>query len=309
MTRQFGMTDSCRRPHRPGRRRFAGMVVAVALISGFPSLEASPPLDAPANTELDLTIDWKEMELSVTAVAPLQQDSAKAAYELQTRLRNVLPRAAQQALYDIPVRSDARGVDFIKEDHRYAERLADPPLRSQARPPQLNRTLDEATVAREYPLIPDVLRLFVPHERPRPMRRVIGWRPGGDFTGLVIDARGELPVHGEDRASRAYPLLAPRIFDDRLAPVLRPDMVDPEALERWGVVGYGSDPTSRTHRERIGDRPMQIAATGLFGIRPGNPQIAEEDAERLLANENLRNLLYEGRVLILVDDNVLVETL
>ncbi|MFW5995147.1 MAG: hypothetical protein ACOCRN_03465, partial [Spirochaetia bacterium] len=157
----------------------------------------------------------------------------------------------------------------------------------------------------EYPLHPTVSRVIHSHEIARSVPRAESWVPSREYTGLVIDTRGRLPVHGENREDHLHPVLLPRIYDADTRMILHPEMVEPEYLRRWGSAGFTTSSDLEDSEERVGENPMVVAADGLFGTRPANPIIPRETAERLLILEHNRTLLSEGRVLILVDPEVL----
>jgi hypothetical protein len=55
----------------------------------------------------------------------------------------------------------------------------------------------------------------------------------------------------------------------------------------------------------VGPNPLRILAREVYGLRPTDPVIDIEDANTILANENNRRLLREGRVAVVLNKNVL----
>jgi hypothetical protein len=55
----------------------------------------------------------------------------------------------------------------------------------------------------------------------------------------------------------------------------------------------------------VGDRPLRLIARGVFGARPTDPIIDSEDALIIISSEENRRLLREGKVVIVLNDEVL----
>ena len=142
---------------------------------------------------------------------------------------------------------------------------------------------------------------FVQHERPYPIRRLLGFVPSRTFTGLVIYARGELPWHGKQAGERAKPALLPRLLDENTEPVLTPEMCDPKFLLLWGPAAYSFSDDETPYRERIGELPLRTMARGVFGRNATDLLLPNEAVRQLLTRESNRRLLREARILIILD--------
>ena len=55
----------------------------------------------------------------------------------------------------------------------------------------------------------------------------------------------------------------------------------------------------------VGERPLRIFARSVFGTVPTDPVIDSADASLILANENNRRLLREGRIVFILNQQVL----
>ena len=99
------------------------------------------------------------------------------------------------------------------------------------------------------------------------------------------------------------PALLPEIYDTNFRPILEQDMIDPAAIERWGVAHYTDQTNPDAWRERAGTQPLRIMARRAFGIIPTDVMISPEDADRILASDHNRNLLRDGRVVIIVSSD------
>lgn len=259
--------------------------------------------------ESDSRIDWETNQFAVeleARVTPSESRTASTVHRAQTRLDQEFPEALFAGLLPLPVDSRRVIEDAVRDDPDLASqiaRLARSAERSVPRPME-----DLRGVSRTYSvsLFPDLTQLFVNHRVPYQMERVVRWVPTREFTGIVIYAAESLPLHGSGTGSGAaehvqlVPALLPEIYDTNFRPVLEQDMIDPAAISRWGVAHY----TDQTHpdawRERAGTQPLRIMARRAFGIIPTDVMISPEDADRILASPHNRNLLQEGRIVIIV---------
>jgi hypothetical protein len=55
----------------------------------------------------------------------------------------------------------------------------------------------------------------------------------------------------------------------------------------------------------VGNNPLKIIARGSFGVRPTDPVIDKDDALLILSSETNRQLLREGRVIIVLNQEKL----
>ncbi len=171
-------------------------------------------------------------------------------------------------------------------------------------------TADLTSAAVEFSLDihPTLTRTFAAHTHPRPVPRVRGWHPSRSFTGVVIYATDALPVHGEDRSETPVPALLPRLHDDeRFETLFEPGMVESRYLERWGPVGYTQPGHETRFVQRVGNTPLRVLASGVYGTQPTDLMVPREHAVRLLSREENRRLLAEGRVLIVLHPDKLIE--
>jgi hypothetical protein len=116
----------------------------------------------------------------------------------------------------------------------------------------------------------------------------------------VIYAKGSLPVHGESVEDVARPCLFPRVYDSQMGLVLDRSVELPETLANGGVLGYASA-IGVEAGERVGSDPMRVMALELFGNRRTDYIISRQDALRILSSPVDRELLRQGRVVVVLD--------
>jgi hypothetical protein len=130
---------------------------------------------------------------------------------------------------------------------------------------------------------------------PAPLLRYV---PSGPFSGIVIYVERELPVHGTNSRERLAPALFPRIYTEEMDLLAAREMVAPETLERWGMVGYYSREQVDRLSERVGEVPIYTKASALFGKEPTDLVIPQRGAELILSSEETVRLIREGKIAI-----------
>ena len=245
-----------------------------------------------------------EVRKSLDPASPLSPDTR---FRAESRIEEALPYLYIEAVEDLPVDSyDTVGDRLAADDALFralSEQAADGALSESA---AFARDLHAVVVVYRFPLFGErgLEAAFVHHEQPFPIPRILGFAPARAFTGLVILAQGELPSHGKDLRVRARAALLPRLYDEDMNPVLSPEMCDPQALRKWGVAGYaysGEEDSLEAFRERIGDLPLRTKARAVFGRNATDLLLSAEVARQLLSRRQNRELLRDGRILIILD--------
>lgn len=151
----------------------------------------------------------------------------------------------------------------------------------------------------------DIAKFFVKHEISRlPAGRAIS-SVGKSYTGILIDARGRLPIHGEYVDDELTPCIFPKIWDTNMDLLYEKNMVAPENLMKRNIVVYSDTLDEQAYSDVIGVKPLRIIARGIFGQNRTDPIISVQDSAKLLSREENLRLLQEGRVVILCDKEML----
>ncbi|MGQ9616516.1 MAG: hypothetical protein ACUVWJ_08980 [Spirochaetota bacterium] len=127
--------------------------------------------------------------------------------------------------------------------------------------------------------------------------RYPGYKFTAQFSGLIIDARGLGRI----------PAFAPRIFDEAHNTVFCVDFMRGDSFERWGAVQYTNDPYYRGFLDRVGNNPFRVVAVRNDQLIETDIAISSEDAAILLQHEESKHSLEQGRVIIILDPEVLLE--
>ncbi|HAK68858.1 MAG TPA: OmpA family protein [Treponema sp.] len=147
----------------------------------------------------------------------------------------------------------------------------------------------------------DIGSLLVRHHTPYVQEKPIDRISSRAYTGIVIDARGTLPVQGEHIKSEVSPCLFPKIWNEDMTLVYERNMVNPEVAKKSGIVDYLPGQGSNKKTQRAGSDPLWITARKVYGVNRCDPVISYEDYLRITTVPQNLELLKQGKVVILLD--------
>lgn len=154
--------------------------------------------------------------------------------------------------------------------------------------------------------IKDLSKLLIKHNYAYNPEKPIEYVASRPYTGIIIDARGAYPVHGEYVSSQVYPCFFPQIWDDQMNTVYEKNSASPDIVENLGLVGYHYSENEEDYADRIGVDPLYIKATQVYGRNRTDPVIKHSDALKILTIPENVKLLQEGKVVILLDKSNLI---
>ncbi|MDR1971081.1 MAG: polymerase [Treponema sp.] len=258
-------------------------------------------------------LEWDKMEIS----AQVSVDLKAAGLRLPTGRTQAeeLISAEYLALIrplilSIPVDSSSIVGDHIAAGEFSLQKAEAYALSARLVPPAMSAGLEQMKAAYTISL-GGLSQEFIKNRRPQSPRRVLAALPAAAYTGIVIIAAGELPLHGTRRSARAQPCLFPKIWDSGMNLVYDRTML---GARETVMVHYAREDSifrrnpsglSPEIEALVGDKPLRILARGLFGIRPTDIIIDAEDALTIIGGEENRSLLREGKVVIVLDDSML----
>jgi hypothetical protein len=257
-------------------------------------------------------IEWDRMELNAVINLDLRGRGFKLPAgrgKAETLLEDEYLSLIHPVLLGVQADSSATVEDLIKRGElslQTADRLA---LEARRVPPSLSPDL-EAISGRYTLSLSGIAAALIRHSRPRTIQGPLIPSPARAYTGIIIIADEEVPVHGRQTKAFPKPCLFPKIWDSRMNLIYERDMTDPELSSVNGMVRYisrgaimGASPSGIDGSliPLIGENPLRIMAGGVFGVEPTDPVISEEDALIILSSESNRRLLREGRVAIVLN--------
>lgn len=152
----------------------------------------------------------------------------------------------------------------------------------------------------------EIASLMIKHNIPYTPQLPIERVSSRSYTGILIDARGLLPVQGEFVKDKTYPCLFPKIWDENMDLLYEKNMIDSNTAQKQGLVSYSSSIDETKFAGRIGTDPLRISARKVFGVYRTDPVISRADALKILSVPENRELLKQGKIVVLLDKDVLV---
>jgi hypothetical protein len=204
-------------------------------------------------------------------------------------------------LATLPVDSSTTMGDLISVDPTALQRLSRYVESGTVARSFVSPDLTRLVVEYEYEIHPTLASLAITHSRPTVSAPYLGFSPSTRYSGLVIYARGEFPVHGESARSVLTPALKPRIFDESMRLLYSAETGIPEILLARGAVTYSQSTRLTDHRDLVGEVPLVTMARSLFGTNRTDIIIPDEVAERIRAEPANRQFLAEGRIVVICD--------
>jgi hypothetical protein len=216
-------------------------------------------------------------------------------------------------LLSVPVDSSSTLGDLVERGDyslALAEQLA---LTARATPPALSPDMTRLGAAYSLDLV-KLAAALTRHTRPAEIMRTLSPVPVPAYTGIIIIAPEELPVHGRKGSALLLPCLFPRIRDSGMNVVYERNMLDPRIAAERPMIRYapadhifrsGPSGLSPELAALVGPRPLRIFARSVFGVRPTDPVIDREDSLIIISSEENRRLLREGKVVIVLNGEVL----
>ncbi|MGM0675630.1 MAG: hypothetical protein ACQETQ_13135 [Spirochaetota bacterium] len=276
-----------------------------------PAQEPSDETDREKREEMEVSsrVDWRSSRFHLDIRMPIPEDarnSPASSFGAEQTVKAELPHILRREAARIQVDSYESLEQQYSSQTDLAVEIAG--LADELDPITNRQTPDLRFLRLEYAidLYPHVISPFIDHSRTRSLPRIVSWRPSREFTGVVIYAKGRLPVHGENRRAQVRPALLPDIlFGEQTDVLMEPNRIDPEVLEEQGAVAYATSYDDPIVAERAGSLPFRTSAVGVFGRTATDPIIPREDAESFFAEPGNHQLIREGRIVIILEESQL----
>ena len=259
------------------------------------------------------SIDWIQGELNAQASFDLAQAGIRLPSGRtmgEATLNEAYPRLLQPSLFTIRVDSTSTIKDLVDRGELSLEELI--VLCREARKIPPNLSVDLTRMIGRYTIpMERISALLIRHRRAiEPARPLIPVQTA-DYTGIIIIAEEELPVHGRNSRSYAVPSLFPKIWDTNLNLIYERNMLEPLSGGREAIMVRYTLPESIFRptpsgldgdlAALLGPYPLRILAQGIYGANLTDLIIDREDALKILSSENNRRLLREGRVALVLN--------
>lgn len=127
----------------------------------------------------------------------------------------------------------------------------------------------------------------------------MGYNYNTEYTGVIIDARGELTSFDGYKV-KVKPSLFIVIRDSDGRIILDQSNVSPEIIKLKGMVRYSFD-VNEKQTERVGEKPLFIEAYGAGDRAGSNIVVSVTDAKKMVSSEIIRNAIQNGKIVVIID--------
>ena len=268
---------------------------------------------ADAKSGITGTVEWDTLQIKADvslnlASAGLKLPSGRIQGESLLSLEYL--RLIQSSILELQVDSSSTIGDLIGRGEfslPEAEALA---LTAKSLPPSLSPDLKNIKSSYNISLS-GISAALLRHNRPSLIMRTLNPVSTARYTGLIIIASENLPVHGRRSSALPIPCLFPKIWDSDMNLIYERSMIETRdtAMVRYAPLKsiFQNNPSGLTPEliSVVGERPFRIFARGVFGILPTDIIIDRSDALLIISSQENRRLLSEGKVVIILDDSVL----
>jgi hypothetical protein len=267
-----------------------------------------------AETGISGSVEWDNLRIN----AVISLDLAKAGIRLpagriqgEYKLNSGYLSAIQPCLLGLQVDSSSTIADLVNSTElslAHTEAIAQSAnLPSPSLSPDMKNITSSAAIS-----LSKISAALLNHTRPSPVPRILTPVSTAQYTGVIIIALDELPIHGMKSAAMPIPCLFPKVWDSEMNLIYERNMFDPKSegtMVRYSAAQniFQNNPSglSAELQKVVGDKPLRIFARGVFGIKPTDLIIERSDAFVILSSEENRRLLTQGKVVFILDESVL----
>jgi hypothetical protein len=242
-------------------------------------------------------------------------DLAKSGYKLpagrtasETELDLLYPVLARPALEALPINSAATIGTYLEDGFLAPYFTTDIAALADSIPPFLSA--DFRAIRSIYRLSLSTIAAHIPPAQ-SPALALPPLNPvnAGTYSGIIVIADGELPIHGKRSSALPLPSLAPKLWDSGMNLLFDRSKTQNDTpftyMSAENILASRPGGLSPEAEAVIGSNPLRIIAAEVFGEYPTDPVIAAEDAAKILSNEDNRRLLRDGKLIIILNKTVL----
>jgi hypothetical protein len=284
--------------------------LSLLILAAFPAWGQNVPFD------VSYSVDWVRGEIR----SELSFDLAQTGIRLPTGrflaeeiLLDAYPELLRPILLSLRLDSNSTVGNLAERGELSLAQMDSICLEAEKTPPSLSQDL-KRMMGRYTLFINRISAIFTRHRQAIEPQRPLIRAQTADYSGIIIIADSELPVHGRMGQALVEPCIFPKIWDTDMNLVYERNMLDPESVTGNRMVRYTARegifrPTPSGLEGELaallGPNPIRILAREVFGVNPTDLVIDREDALKILSSENNRRLLMEGRVALVLNETKL----
>lgn len=243
----------------------------------------------------ELTLDVQKANI----VMPSGKKTASA------RIKSKMPQLIQPPLLSLYADSTSTLSDMVISDRITLDQVYDFIMNGYKTPDVFTSSADHIKTTNTLN-INTLNKELVRHKYAAAPSKPIETTASRAYSGIIIDARGAVPIHGEYVDSQVYPCFFPQIWDENMEVVFERNNVDPSVLKSQGMLGFHYSDNIEDYEDRVGADPLYIRVTQVYGRNRTDPVIKHKDALKILSVPENIELLKKGKVTLLLDKENLI---
>lgn len=280
------------------RRLFIGSLLSFSIILSLSAQSVSS----------ESTVDWTNRTFTSTLNLDMKQANLSFPTGKNTatnRMNSQLPLLIKDPLLSLKVDSSYTLNDMIVNDLLPFDSITSI-IETGTKSPAIFSQTGLALNMNHQMNLANIGILMIKHRYPYSPKEPIQQVASRKYTGIIIDARGSLPVQGEFVQDQVDPCFFPTVWDDDMNLLYEKNMTNAAIAQKEGIVHYDYSDDESRYQDRIGNDPLRIRARKVYGVNRTDPIISRNDALKILSIPENIQLLNEGRVVILLDQERLI---
>ena len=264
-------------------------------------------------TEISGYIDWETMRINAEVSVDLVSAGLKlpaGRTQAESLLNEGYLNLIRSHLLSMQVDSSSTIGDLIERGEFSLSQADTAALGSSKVPPAMKPDMRRMAASHTIDLS-NISSALLRHNRSSPIIRTLTPVSAARYTGIIIIAVENQPVYGMRGTALPVPCLFPKIWDSEMNLIYERSTLEVRnvTMAHYSKAQniFQNNPSGLTPelQQITGDRPLKIFARGVFGINPTDLIIDRSDALIIISSEENRNLLSQGKVVIILDDSVL----
>jgi hypothetical protein len=265
------------------------------------------------------SVNWDRMEISADVSIDLGATGIRlpaGRIQAEEAINDGYTSLIRPSLLSLPIDSSSTLEDLLDRDELSMNDVDAISRGARLIPPALSADLSSLS-GRYIISLNKISTALIQHRRPADLMHILTPMSTVSYTGIIIIADEELPVHGRYTSALPLPCLFPKIWDTNMNLIYERNMTDPGISKDRPIICYVSSksifrPTPSGLDDDlvkiVGPNPLRIIAREVFGMRPTDPVIDRDDALLILSSRQNQQLIREGRVAIVLNEDVLSAT-
>jgi len=283
------------------------------IITGAVSAQNTAQSHAREKINISGSVDWDSMRISSDITLDLSSAGIKlpsGRTHAESLLKDGYLSHVRPFILQLQVDSSSTVADLVSRGEFSMAEVDAIAQMTNSVPPSFSPDMLRMSSSHRISLL-NISAALLNHNTPSPVIRTLNPVSTAQYTGIIIIAAEELPVHGMIRKEKPLPCLFPKIWDSEMNLIYERSMLESRniTMARYSTMEniFKRNPTglSQELQEAAGERPLRIFARGVFGRNPTDLIIDRSDALLIISSEQNRSLLSQGKVVIILDESVL----